>query len=85
MLRAAAHTILVTPTGDNSEREIGNLFVAGAPTQERIYQGVIEHVGSHVCEEGVGPGDVAYYLRFIELENKHVVAEQHIIAFDTES
>lgn len=76
--------ILVTPTGDDHERQHGSLFIAGDERAQKVYRGVVEDVGEHV-EEGIEIGNVAHYLDFIELDTKHLIPVQRLIAFEDAS
>lgn len=82
-LHAAAHMILVTPTGDNSERERGRLIIAGDAQDVKIYRGVVESIGKHVAEvEDIEIGFVAHYSGFAPLDEKHLVGIQSLLAYE---
>lgn len=83
-LKAAAHMILVTPTGDNREAERGGLFVIqNAPNESSLYRGVVEHVGKHVADvEEVRVGNVAHYSQFAPIGDKHLVSMQALLAYE---
>lgn len=83
-MRATAHAILVTPTGDDSETEKGRLVVVqNSGSRPKIYRGVVEHVGCHVADD-IKPGDVLHYNAYETLGEKHIIPEQHALAWESE-
>lgn len=87
-LRAAAHCVLVTPTGDHNETEHGRLVVVRNDNpQRKVYRGVVLDVGSQVRQVmDLASGHVLHYTAFEELlrgqDTLHIVGSQYILAWD---
>lgn len=80
-LRAARGCVLVAPSQvENSELErASGLLVVGDVGPNKVYRGVVEHVGTEVKEE-IEAGDLVHYNVYNVIGEHHIVPQQHILA-----
>lgn len=84
MLKAAPHHLVVAPTGDNDETQVGQLIVVeNTHEAQKVFRGVVEHVGARVpTDDGLEAGCVAHYTAYHEVGRQHVVPMGNLIAFE---
>ena len=84
-LKAAAHMLIVSLSGDTREPAQGRLIVTRQEggNSPIVYRGVVISIGSHV-QEDVEVGNVAHYLQFVELDGVHLVSVNGLLAYEDE-